>query len=322
MTGILLIQLGTPDAPTAAALKPYLRQFLSDPRVIENQSWKWKFVLNFLILRKRPAESAAKYARIWDPQTGSPLLHYTVRQTELLKSAFPGCSVQFGMIVGNPSVRKVASEMIAGGVDKLIVLPMFPQYSATTTASVTDSLFSGLMKERRVPALRVVPPYYEHPAYLDAVEAVIRSDLAKLSWEPEHFVISFHGLPQDYVRKGDPYPTQAERTTAELVKRMGWPRERWTQTYQSRFGRKEWLKPYTDDVLTDLAKKGVKRVYVALPGFTADCLETLDEIGNESREVFQHAGGEHLKSGTCLNDHPAWIDAMVKILRAEGQGWI
>jgi ferrochelatase len=322
MTGILLIQLGTPDAPTAEALKPYLRQFLSDPRVIENQGWKWKLILNGIILRKRPAESAAKYARIWDAKTGSPLLHYTVRQTELLRERFPNDPVRFGMIVGNPSVRSVASEMIASGVGKLIVLPMFPQYSATTTASVTDSLFSALMKERRVPALRVVPPYYDHPAYLDAVEAVIRDDLAKLPWEPEHFVISFHGLPQDYVKKGDPYPTHAERTTAELVKRMGWPREKWTQTFQSRFGRKEWLKPYTDDVLTDLAKRGVKRVYVALPGFTADCLETIDEIGNESREVFEHAGGDHLKNGTCLNDHPKWIEAMARIIKEEGQGWL
>ena len=322
MTGILLIQLGTPDAPTADALKPYLRQFLSDPRVIENQGWKWRLILNLFILRSRPAESAAKYARIWDPKTGSPLLHYTVRQTELLTPRFPDTAVRFGMIVGNPSVRKVASEMIAAGVDKLVALPMFPQYSATTTASVTDSLFKALMRERRVPALRVVPPYYDHPAYLDAVEAVIRDDLAKLSWEPEHFVVSFHGLPQDYSRKGDPYATHAVRTTQALVKRMGWRRERWTQTYQSRFGRKEWLKPYTDDVLTDLAKRGVKRVYVALPGFTADCLETIDEIGNESREVFEKAGGEHLKNGTCLNDHPKWIDAMERILKEEGQGWL
>jgi protoporphyrin/coproporphyrin ferrochelatase len=322
MTGLLLIQLGTPDAPTAAALKPYLRQFLSDSRVIENQGWKWKFILNAFILRKRPTESAAKYARIWDEKTGSPLLHYTVRQTELLKERFPNNPVRFGMMVGNPPVRKVVSELIATGVDKLIALPMFPQYSATTTASATDALFSALMKERCVPAVRVVPPYYEHPAYLDAVEASIRDDLAKLSWEPEHFVISFHGLPQEYVRKGDEYPIHAGGTTRELVKRMGWQPGQWTQTYQSRFGRKEWLQPYTDDVLTDLAKRGVKRVYVALPGFTSDCLETLDEIGNESREVFERAGGEHLKSGTCLNDHPKWIDAMERILREEGQGWL
>ena len=322
MTGILLIQLGTPDAPTASALKPYLRQFLSDPRVIENQGWRWKIILNAFILRQRPAESAAKYARIWDAKTGSPLLHYTTRQTQLLKEQFPENPVRFGMMVGNPPVRKTVSEMIASGVDKLIVLPMFPQYSATTTASATDALFNALMKERRVPAVRVVPPYHDHSAYLDAVEAVIRDDLAKLPWVPEHFVISFHGLPQSYVQKGDPYPTHVERTTQGLVKRMGWPAERWTQTYQSRFGKSEWLKPYTDDVLTELAKKGVKRVYVALPGFTVDCLETLDEIGNESREVFTHAGGEQLKSGTCLNDHPKWIEGMARIIRDEATGWL
>jgi protoporphyrin/coproporphyrin ferrochelatase len=322
MTGILLIQLGTPDAPTPEALKPYLRQFLSDPRVIEDQGWKWRLILNGIILRKRPRESAAKYARIWDPITGSPLLHYTKRQTELLQEKFPDNPVRFGMMIGNPPLAKSVSEMIASGVDRLIALPLFPQYSATTTASATDSLFKALMKERRVPALRVVPPYHDHPAYLDAVAAVIRDDLIALAWEPEHVVVSFHGLPQSYVQKGDPYPAHVERTTEELVRRMGWPREYWTQTYQSRFGRQEWLKPYTDDVLVDLAKRGLKRVYVALPGFTADCLETLDEIGRESREVFEKAGGEHLNNGTCLNDHPTWIDAMAKIVREEGTGWV
>src|SRR5437764_6635751 len=214
MTGILLIQLGTPDAPTAAALKPYLRQFLSDPRVIEDQGWKWRLVLNWVILRTRPQQSAAKYARIWDPKTGSPLLHYTRRQTELLQAQFPENPVRFGMMVGNPPVAKAVAEMVAAGVDRLVAVPMFPQYSATTSASATDTLFKALTAERRVPAVRVVPPYYDHPAYLDAVEAVIRDDLARLPWEPEHFVVSFHGLPQDYVRKGDPYPAHAARSTA------------------------------------------------------------------------------------------------------------
>jgi protoporphyrin/coproporphyrin ferrochelatase len=322
MTGLLLIQLGTPDAPTPEAVKPYLRQFLSDPRVIEDQGWRWKLILNAIILRKRPRESAAKYARIWDPATGSPLLHYTKRQTELLQAKFPDNPVRFGMMIGNPPLAKTLSGMIASGVDRLIALPMFPQYSATTTASATDTLFKALMKETRVPALRVVPPYYDHPAYLDAVAAVIRDDLAALPRQPEHFVVSFHGLPQSYAQKGDPYATHVVRTTKELVQRMGWKRDYWTQTYQSRFGRQEWLKPYTDDVLADLAKRGVKRVYVALPGFTADCLETIDEIGRESKEVFEKAGGEHLKNGTCLNDHPKWIEAMNQIVREEGQGWL
>ena len=322
MTGILLIQLGTPDAPTAAALKPYLKQFLSDPRVIENQGWKWKFILNVLILRSRPAASAEKYARVWDAATGSPLMHYTVRQTELLKAQFPDNPVRFGMIVGNPPLQNTIKEMVASGVDKIIALPMFPQYSATSFASATDALFTALKTLRRVPAVRVVPPYYDRPGYLDALEAVLRDDLAKLPWEPEHFVVSFHGIPQKYSQAGDPYATHVVRTTQALVKRMGWPRSKWTQTYQSRFGRSEWLKPYTDDVLANLAKRGVKRVYVPLPGFTSDCLETIDEIGNESREVFEHAGGEHLKAGTCLNDHPKWIEGMARIVRDEGMGWL
>lgn len=322
MTGILLIQLGTPDSPTYGGLFPYLRQFLSDRRVIDVPRAIWLPLLYLRILPFRSGASAAKYRRIWDPKTGSPLLHYTKRQTELLQGQFPDNPVRFGMMVGNPPLAKTLSEMIAAGVDRLIAFPMFPQYSATSFASATDVLFRALMKERRVPAVRVVPPYYDHPAYLDAVAAVIRDDLAALPWEPEHFVVSFHGIPQKYAQKGDPYATQVVRTTRELVQRMGWKREEWTQTYQSRFGRSEWLKPYTDDVLTELAKKGVKRVYVALPGFTADCLETLDEIGNESREVFEHAGGEHLKNGTCLNDHPQWIEAMARIVREEGAGWV
>jgi protoporphyrin/coproporphyrin ferrochelatase len=322
MTGILLIQLGTPDAPTPEAVKPYLKQFLSDPRVIENQGLKWKLILNTFILRRRPKESAEKYARIWDPVTGSPLMHYTRRQTELLQARFPNTPVRFGMIVGNPSVRKVASQMVKEGIDRLVVVPMFPQYSATTTASATDSLFKTFLQERRIPAMRINTSYATHPAYLDAIEATLRDDVATLPWTPEHFVVSFHGLPQTYAKKGDSYPSEVVRTTRELVRRMGWPKDQWSQTYQSRFGRSEWLKPYTDDVLVKLAKRGIRRVYVALPGFTADCLETIDEIGRESREAFEHAGGEHLHNGRCLNDHPRWIDALERIVRDEAGGWI
>jgi ferrochelatase len=322
MTGLLLIQLGTPDAPTYRGLFPYLRQFLSDRRVIEVPKPVWNPLLYGFILPFRSGSSAAKYRRIWSPDTGSPLLHYTVRQTELLQGHFPGTPVKFGMMVGNPPVRAAVREFVVAGVDRLVALPMFPQYSATTSASATDALFGALMRERRVPAVRVVPPYYDHPAYLDAVVANFRDDLAGLGWEPEHVVISFHGIPQTYAQKGDPYATHVVRTTQALVKRLGWPRSYWTQTYQSRFGKAPWLKPYTDDVLESLARKGVKRVYVMLPGFTADCLETIDEIGHESREVFLHAGGEKLHNGRCLNDHPAWIAGMARILRDEATGWL
>src|SRR6516225_1306964 len=215
--GVLLLQLGTPDAPTPAALRPYLRQFLSDPRVIEAPRLLWWFILRFRILPTRPAQSAAKYQRIWDPQTGSPLLHFTRLQTEALQKLLPQALVRFGMQVGNPPVADVVHELIQAGVERLIALPMYPQYSATTTASATDVLFTALMKERRVPALRIVPPYYEHPAYLDAMTALIREELARLPWEPEHYLISFHGIPIRYAASGDPYATQVKRTTAALV---------------------------------------------------------------------------------------------------------
>jgi ferrochelatase len=322
MTGILLVQLGTPDEPTKPALKRYLRQFLSDPRVIEVPRLLWWLILNLFILPTRPKSSAEKYARIWDKEKGSPLMYWTKRQTELLQQRFPNIPVRFGMQVGNPSVKSVVREMIQMGIDRIIVMPMYPQYSATTTASATDVLFQALMKERRVPAIRVVPPYYDHPSYLDAVAAVVREELKSLPWTPEHFIYSFHGIPQKYAQRGDPYATHVVRTTRGLQQRLQFPRSKWSQTYQSLFGRDEWLKPYTDDKLEKLAQSGVKKVFVILPGFTADCLETVDEIGHESLEHFQEAGGELLHQCKCLNDHPMWIDAMEKIIREEGQGWL
>jgi ferrochelatase len=199
---------------------------------------------------------------------------------------------------------------------------MYPQYSATTTASATDVLFKALLQERRVPALRVVPPFYEHPAYLDAMTTVIREGLEKLPREPEHCLLSFHGIPIEYARRGDPYATHVKRTTAALVKRLGWERGRWTQTFQSLFGRDRWLRPYTEEKAKELARAGVRRLFVAMPGFTTDCLETIDEIGYEVREAFRHAGGEELYRCPCLNDHPAWLRAMETLVREEGKGWL
>jgi ferrochelatase len=320
--GVLLIQLGTPDAPTPRALRPYLRQFLGDPRVIEVPRFKWWFILNLFILPFRPKQSAAKYARIWDAATGSPLLHWTRRQTEELQKLLPDVPVRFGMQVGNPPVADAVAEVIRDGVERLVVLPMYPQYSATTTASATDVLFHALMRQRRVPALRVVPPYYEHPAYLDAVTAVVREELEALKWEPEHYLLSFHGIPIKYAQRGDPYATHVKRTTAALVERLGWTRGRWTQTFQSLFGRDRWLRPYTEEKLRELGAKGVKRVFVAMPGFTADCLETLDEIGHEARAAFRAAGGEELHACRCLNDHPRWIEALRTLIAEEGRGWL
>jgi ferrochelatase len=321
-TGVLLMQLGTPDAPTSGALRRYLRQFLGDPRVIEAPRLLWWLVLNLSILPRRPKQSAAKYRRIWDPQTGSPLLHITRLQTEALQRLFPNLPVRFGMQVGNPPAADVVHQMIEGGVDRLIVFPMYPQYSATTTASATDTLFAALMKERRVPALHMIPPYYDHPAYVDAVVTVIRQELQKLPWEPEHFLLSFHGIPVKYVERGDPYAGHVKRTTQLLQEQLRWPMGKWTQSFQSLFGKDLWLQPYTEDTLKELAARGIKRVFVATPGFTTDCLETVDEIGYEARETFRHAGGTDLYQCPCLNDHACWISAMETMIRQEAEAWL
>ncbi len=342
MTGILLIQLGTPDAPTAAGVRPYLRQFLADPRVIETKpaaamyatpglvrptrpapsNWKWQLLLRGVIVPFRSLSSAKKYQRIWHAETGSPLKHYTKRQAELLAERFPEAVVRYGMTYANPSVESAVHEMLAAGVDRIVAVPMYPQYSSTTTAAGTDAFFKAMLKLRVVPAIRMVPPYYEHPAYLAAVEAVVRDDLAKLDWEPDHTLFSFHGVPRKYVQRGDPYATHCVRTTALLAERLGIPKSKWSRSFQSRLGRIPWLTPYTDDAVEALAKKGVKKLHVVLPGFTADCLETVDEIGREAEEVFHEHGGQTLRACPCLNDHPQWIDALEEIVREEGAGWL
>ena len=342
MTGVLLLQLGTPDSPTAKGLRPYLKQFLADPRVIETKSavrkfrtpgltrvdrkappqWVWNLVLNGIVVPFRSPSSAKKYRRIWNAETGSPLLHYTKRQTALLQERLPKAIVRFGMTYGTPSIPEVVDEMIAAGVDRILAVPLYPQYSATTTAASTDALFDVMKQLRVVPGLRVVPPYYDHPAYHDAMIAVIEDERNKLGWEPEHILFSFHGVPRKYVQRGDPYATHCVRTTHALVKRLNLPKEKWSRSFPSRLGREPWLTPYTDEACVGLAKKGVKKLLVVLPGFTADCLETLDEIGNEAAEFFHENGGETLRSCPCLNDHPKWIDALETIVRQEGAGWV
>jgi protoporphyrin/coproporphyrin ferrochelatase len=343
MTGVLLLQLGTPDSPTAKGLRPYLKQFLADPRVIETKpavrkfltpglnraarkappQWLWNIILNGIIVPFRSPKSAEKYQRIWDKDTGSPLRYYTDRQTTLLQERFPNAMVRHGMTYANPSVESVVCEMQAAGVDRIIAVPMYPQYSATTTAASTDAFFYVMQRLRTVPAIRTVGPHYDHPAYLDAMVQVVKDDLAKLPWEPEHYLFSFHGVPRKYVQRGDPYATHCVRTTLALVKKFGFRKDQWSRSFQSRLGREPWLTPYTDETVKHLAKhKGIKKLAVILPGFTADCLETVDEIGNEAAEEFHEEGGELLRSVPCLNDHPKWIDALEQIIRAEGHGWL
>jgi len=322
LTGVLIAQLGTPDAPTPQALRPYLREFLGDPRVIETDRAVWWFVLNCFILPRRPARSARLYQRVWT-ERGSPLLFHTADQARDLQTALgDGVRVAFGMRYGNPPASRALEELRQAGVDRVLVFPMFPQYCGATTGSVYDAVFDHYRRQRVVPGLRFVPPYYKHPAYIGALAAVAREEIARLPWKPEKLVISFHGIPKRYVLKGDPYQVHAEETARALVAALRLEPSEYELCFQSRFGREEWLQPYTDEKLAELARSGFRRIAAICPGFTTDCLETIDEIGHEGKKQFQEAGGEDLRLIPCLNSHPAWIEAMAAIAREELAGWI
>lgn len=316
MDGVLLLQLGTPDEPTPRALRRYLREFLSDPRVIEVPRWKWWLILNLFVLPFRPADSAAKYRRIWDPELGSPLLHMTRRQAALLSESLQGRPVAFGMRYGNPGISEALAQLEAAGVTRIQVLPLYPQYSATTTASALDGLFAALRRRRVVPALQTICEFHRNPAYVEALAARIESFSYPEDRPPQRVLISFHGIPRAYEERGDPYRRQCEATARLLVERMGWADDHWQLVFQSRFGREPWLEPYFDETLEALPGQGITRVMVVQPGFTTDCLETIDEIGREGAEEFAAAGGEALYRVPCLNDHPAFIEALASILLA------
>lgn len=315
-TTVLLLQLGTPDDPSVPAVRRYLREFLSDPRVVEANRLVWWLVLNGVILPFRPAKSAEKYRRIWCAETGMPLLRYTRQQAADLQAELgPRFRVEFAMRYGNPNIRDVVARISQDRVPRLIAVPMYPQYSATTTASALDGLFAALSQQRAMPAVTVVPPYFDHPAFLEAKADLITSELAALPRTPDHFLLSYHGIPQRYAKAGDPYALHVERGTRALVQLLGWPKGKWSRTYQSLFGREEWLKPYTEEKVKELAKEGKKEIFIATPGFTADCLETIDEIGFELRQVFAEAGGEKLHRCPCVNAHPKFIAALARLVR-------
>lgn len=319
--GILLGQLGTPEAPTAKALRPFLKEFLGDPRVIEVNRALWWCVLNGIILPTRPARSAALYRRVWT-ERGPPLLFHTMAQAEGLRSALGGeVLVEVGMRYGNPSAEAALERLLAAGVDRILVFPQFPQYASATTGSVHDAVFDHFKKRRVIPGLRFVPPYPERPAYIQALATTIREGLGQLDWEPDKILLSFHGIPKRYVTRGDIYETHTVATAKALASALELQDDDWLLSYQSRFGREEWLKPYTDETLEELARSGTRRVVAACPGFTVDCLETVDEIGRESARVFKEAGGEAFHLIPCLNAHPAWIEGMAEIAREELAGW-
>jgi protoporphyrin/coproporphyrin ferrochelatase len=323
--GVLLAQLGTPDAPTPAALRRYLKQFLGDPRVVERNRVLWWFILRLLVLPRRPRHSAVLYRRIWS-RDGSPLLVISRSQArgleaELNRHERERFKVVLGMRYGSPSIASAVRELRDWGADRLLLFPMYPQYAGATTGSTYDEVFRQLSRLRFVPALRVVPPYFAHPAYIEALDQSVREATAPLPQPPEKIIMSFHGIPQRFVDSGDPYASHCEATAQSLAARAGWENGTYLMSYQSRAGREPWLVPYTDETLNELARTGVRRVMVICPGFVADCLETIDEIGHVGLEQFRAAGGESLQLVGGLNDRPRWIAAMTKIALEQLQGW-
>ena len=329
--GVLLVNLGTPDAPTPDAVRRYLAQFLTDRRVIEIPPIAWRPILHGLILRTRPSKSAARYQAIWG-KDGSPLLAISQKQRTLLQgylgqrlkdTGLPAdlCPVELGMRYGNPSIAAAMARLASAGVDRLLVLPLYPQYAASTTASAFDAVAASMAQRRRIPALRFVDSFHDDPRYIKAMAQAINDDWVKHG-HPDHLVLSFHGVPRRTLERGDPYHCQCQKTGRLLATELGYARQRWTLSFQSRFGRARWLTPYTSEVLAQLGRDKVGRVDVFCPGFVADCLETLEEIGIEGRQSFIAAGGKELRAIPCLNVHPQWIAALADLAYRNLQGWL
>jgi len=323
-TAILLVNLGTPEAPTAAAVRRYLREFLSDRRVVEIPRVIWNPILHGLVLTTRPKRSAERYQAIWT-KDGSPLMLYTQRQATLLHGLLgerlrAPLVIDYAMRYGEPSIAGVVEKLKRAGCERLLVLPLYPQYAASTTATALDSVFATLAQTRNVPELRVVKHFHDHPAYIRALGDLVR-DYWRANGRPDSLVMSFHGLPQYTLDRGDPYHCECQKTARLLADELELAEGSWQIAFQSRFGRAEWLKPYTTTVLEGLARKH-SRVDVICPGFVADCLETLEEIGIEGRETFRAAGGAVLRLLPCLNDRPGWIEALAAIARDSLGGWV
>lgn len=320
-TALLVVNLGTPAAPETGAVRRYLAQFLSDPRVVEQPKWLWWLVLNGVILRIRPRRSARAYAKVWMPE-GSPLLVLSRRLVDRLaaRPALSQVDVRLAMRYGEPSIPAVLGELAQRDLRRLVVLPLYPQYSATTTASVYDAVTAELARWRHAPELRLVGAYHREERWIDALAQSIVAHRARHG-DAERLLFSFHGLPARYVREGDPYAAHCEETARRVAARAGIDTDRWMMSYQSRVGREEWLRPYTDETLERLARDGVKSVQVIAPAFAVDCLETLEEIAMENRERFLHAGGERYEYIAALNDDAAHVDALEALARRHLGDW-
>jgi len=316
--GILLANTGTPDAPTPKAVRRFLTQFLADPRVIEMPRWQWLPILHGIILNTRPRKSAKLYQRVWD-ERGSPLLYHTQDLAENLEAALhahlpeASLNVAVGMRYGNPSIKDVLGKLKEKGATDLLILPLFPQYSGTTSGTIIEAVFDELKKWRWVPSIQVIGDYHDHPAYISAAAESVRRFWTQ-SQKPEKLVLSFHGIPKEYVEKGDPYEAQCQRTAALIAEALSLEKDSWLATFQSRLGRGEWLKPYTDEVLVKLGSEKLTSLDVLSPGFAVDCLETVDEIAHEGRKDFQNAGGGDFRYIPALNASTLQVEALSEII--------
>lgn len=323
--GLLITNLGTPEAPEKGALRPYLKQFLSDPRVVEVPRLLWWFILNAVILNIRPARSAEAYASVWTDR-GSPLLWHTEDQARALQAHLAErlgdrVVVEFAMRYGQPDIGSGVQRLLDRGAERLLVLPLYPQYSGPTTASTFDALADDLRQRRWLPELRFVSSYHDHPAYIEALAESIRTHRAEHG-EVDRLIFSYHGEPRRYLDQGDPYHCQCHKTTRLVAEALDLAPDSFLTTFQSRFGREEWLRPYTDETLRSLPDRGVKSVQVVCPGFSADCLETLEEIEVENRDYFLEAGGERYEYIPCLNSSPAHIRAIGQVAAEQMAGWL
>ena len=326
--GILLANLGTPDGTSYWPMRRYLNEFLSDARVIDYPKWKWQPILQGIVLTKRPFASGKAYESIWNHEEGeSPLATITKAQTAAVTAKMQAqygdqVMVDYCMRYGNPSTKSKVQAMVKAGCDRILFCPLYPQYAGATTATANDQFFRALMEETWQPTARVVDPYFEHPKYIEALAQSVERGYAGIEDKPDILVVSYHGMPQRYLRQGDPYHCQCQKTTRLLRERLGWDETQITTTFQSVFGPEEWLKPYTVEHVAELAKQGKKKISVIAPAFSADCIETLEEINEEIKEAFEHAGGEQFTYIPCLNDEPAHVDALTTVIEENLGGWV